>query len=199
MRNPTLEFWFEFASTYSYIAAMRIEAMCKDAGVALVWRPFMLGPIFKLQGWENSPFNLNPLRGAYMWRDMERLTQKFDLPWKRPSAFPRNTAPAARIAAAFSDAPWIGDFIRSAFVANFGEDFELNDESVLRRLLRNVAQDPDDVLARARSSGLREVLRRNTEHAIAIGICGAPNCVVNGEIFWGEETLEDAIAWARGR
>ena len=84
-----LEFWFEFASTYSYVAAMRIEELCREGGVELVWRPFMLGPIFALQGWSDSHFNLNERRGSYMWRDLERLTDKFGLPWRKPSRFPR--------------------------------------------------------------------------------------------------------------
>jgi len=93
-----IEFWFEFASTYSYVAAMQIEAKCRNAGVARAWRPFSLGPIFALQGWGDSHFNLNPRRGAYMWRDLERLTEKFGLPWQRPVALPAadDAAPARR-------------------------------------------------------------------------------------------------------
>ncbi len=70
--RPLLDFWFEFASTYSYPAAMRIAPLAKAAGVTLRWRPFLLGPIFKAQGWDNSPFNIYPTKGAYMWRDLER-------------------------------------------------------------------------------------------------------------------------------
>src|SRR4028119_111925 len=61
-RRPILEFWYEFASTYSYLAALRIEAMADEAGVALVWRPFLLGPIFSAQGRSSSPFNLYPAK-----------------------------------------------------------------------------------------------------------------------------------------
>jgi len=73
MTIPTIDFWFEFASTYSYPAAMRIASLAKTAGVAVRWRPFMLGPIFKAQGWETSPFNLYPAKGRNMWRDLERI------------------------------------------------------------------------------------------------------------------------------
>jgi 2-hydroxychromene-2-carboxylate isomerase len=194
--TPALEFWFEFASTYSYIAAMRIEALCEAAQVALVWRPFSLAPIFRLQGWETSPFTLNERRGTYMWRDMERLTAKFGLRWKQPSVFPRNTVLAGRVAAAFASAPWAGDYIRAAYVANFGDDRDLNDENVVRELIRSIGQDDERILHDALETDLRGGFRRNTEEAVQIGIFGAPNCVVGGELFWGEETLEDAIAWA---
>ena len=77
MNNLPIEFWFEFASTYSYIAAMRIEAEAELRGIRVDWRPFLLGPIFFAQGWKDSPFNLYPAKGRYMWRDMERLCDKF--------------------------------------------------------------------------------------------------------------------------
>jgi len=65
-----LDFWFDFASTYSYPAAMRIAPLAQQAGVMVRFRPFLLGPIFKIQGWPTSPFNLYPAKGRYMWRDL---------------------------------------------------------------------------------------------------------------------------------
>ena len=191
-----LHFWFEFASTYSYIAAMRIEALCAEASVPLVWRPFHLGPIFRLQGWSTSPFMLNERRGAYMWRDMERLAEKFGLPWNRPSVFPRNTTLASRVAAAHNTAPWIARYVEAAFLANFRDDRNLNDEQVVRALIRAIGEDDNAVMRAALEPGRSEALRKNTEEAIARGIFGAPNCIVGDELFWGEETLEDAVAWA---
>jgi 2-hydroxychromene-2-carboxylate isomerase len=195
--EPTLEFWFEFASTYSYIAAMRIEPLCRDAGVALVWNPFLLGPIFALQGWETSHFNLNERRGAYMWRDLERLTAKFGLPWRKPSEFPRNTTVPARVACAIADEPWCGDFVRRVYVANFGEDQAIDRPDVIAEILTELGQPAADILARAESPQFRPRLRENTQRATDLGIFGSPNCIVNGELFWGEEALEDAIDWSR--
>lgn len=190
-----LEFWFDFASTYSYVAAMRIERLCADAGVRLEWIPFLLGPIFALQGWNDSPFNLNERRGAYMWRDMERLTEKFALPWRKPSTFPRSSTLAARVACSASGETWRGDFIRATFVANFGRDEDIGERAVIAKVLRSLGQ-PAETIDRALGPGERGRLRENTERAIGSGIFGAPNCVVRGELFWGEEALEDAIAWA---
>jgi 2-hydroxychromene-2-carboxylate isomerase len=195
--NPTLEFWFDFASTYSYVAAARIERLCADAGVRLVWKPFALGPIFALQGWDDSHFNLNPRRGTYMWRDMERLTTKFGLPWKRPSLFPQNSIPALRVACTIAAEPWCADYVRRIYTANFGENRDISDESVIREILRELGQNADEVLATSASHEHRGDLRANTDKAIELGIFGAPNCVVGEELFWGEESLEDAIAWAK--
>ena len=98
MAIPALDFWFEFASTYSYPAAMRIAPLAKVAGVTVQWRPFMLGPIFKAQGWTTSPFNLYPAKGRNMWRDLERMCGALDLPFVRPELFPQNTLLATRVA-----------------------------------------------------------------------------------------------------
>jgi 2-hydroxychromene-2-carboxylate isomerase len=174
---------------------MRIAALCDAASVPLVWRPFFLGPIFKLQGPHAAPM-LNEQRRNYMWRDMERLTEKFGIPWKRPSVFPRNTTLALRVAAAHSSAPWIAQFVEAAFLANFRDDRDLNDEAVIRDVIRSIGENEQRVLHDALETDRRDALRHNTEEAIALGIFGAPNCVVDAELFWGEETLEDAVAWA---
>jgi hypothetical protein len=71
-----LTFWFEFASTYSYLSAMRIEKMARKADVDVIWKPFLLGPIFKAQNWDTSPFNIYPAKGRYMVRDIERIAQE---------------------------------------------------------------------------------------------------------------------------
>jgi 2-hydroxychromene-2-carboxylate isomerase len=119
-----LQFWFDPASTYSYVAAMRVEDACARAGVALEWKPFLLGPIFSAQlGIKDSPFNVQPVRGRYMWRDLARLCEKYRLPWRRPSAFPRNSVLAARVACAAG--PSIGAVTQAIFRANFAEDREI--------------------------------------------------------------------------
>lgn len=192
-----LEFWFEFGSTYSHVGAFRIEAECRAAGVPLVWRPFLLGPIFTAQqGIKDSPFNVNPVRGRYMWRDVERLCAKHGVPWRRPTVFPRNSVLASRVACAGEGAPWLGDFIRGVFRANFAEDRDISDPSMLAKLLKGFGVDPEPVLAQAVTVENKARLRANTEQAEALGIFGAPNCVIQGELFFGQDRITDAIAWA---
>jgi 2-hydroxychromene-2-carboxylate isomerase len=197
--KPELEFWFDFASTYSYVAAMRIQALCENGGVALAWKPFLLGPIFALQGWDDSPFNLIERRGAYMWRDLERLTTKFGIPWRKPTRFPRTATMAARVACLVAGESWCGDFVRAVFTANFAEDRDIGDEAVVTSVLDRLGKSGASLVAQATSPEYRGLLRANTEAAIALGIFGAPNCIVDGELFWGEEALDDAIDWACAR
>ena len=194
MAKP-VEFWFEFASTYSYLAAGRIEKLA--AGVPILWRPFLLGPIFHGQGWNNSPFNIYPVKGNYMWRDMERLTADYGLKLRRPTAFPRNGLLAARVALAHAEQDWIGAFVRGIYRANFAEDREIADPQVVSAVLQDLKLDPGSVLAAANSETNKAALKAQTERAIKLGLFGAPSFTVGEELFWGNDRLEQALAFAR--
>jgi 2-hydroxychromene-2-carboxylate isomerase len=191
-----LEFWYEFASTYSYLSALRIEKVAAAAKVELVWRPFLLGPIFRAQGWNDSPFNLYPAKGRYMWRDLERLAAGYQLPFRRPSAFPRNGLSAARIALVAEPEGWCPDWTRAVFTAEFAHDRDIGDAAVLAGLLETLGQHPGDVMDRAESPENKVSLRAQTERAQALGIFGAPSFVAGGELYWGNDRLGDAVAKA---
>ena len=107
-------FWFEFASTYSYLSAMRIEEMSRKADVDVIWKPFLLGPIFKAQNWDTSPFNLHPAKGRYMVRDIERIAKARGLVFRLPNPFPQNGLLAARLALVGLEEGW-GPVIRTVF------------------------------------------------------------------------------------
>jgi 2-hydroxychromene-2-carboxylate isomerase len=199
MAERPLQFWFEFASTYSYLSAMRIAEAAAAAGVPVEWRPFLLGPIFRDRGWNDSPFNVYPDKGRYMWRDMERLCARYGLPLRRPTRFPQNGLLAARVACAGAGAPWLPDFVRAVYRANFAEQRDIADRAVVAACARGAGSDAAAALARAESQETKDRLRAETEEAIRLGIFGAPSFVVGGELFWGNDRLEDALAWwARG-
>lgn len=196
---PTaIEFWFELASTYSYPAAMRIEALARAAGVPLRWRAFLLGPIFAAQCWNDSPFNLYPVKGRYMWHDLARICAAQGLPLRRPSAFPRGSLLAARLACAAAAEPWIGAFVRGLYTANFVHDRAIGEPEVVGSVLRDLGVDADRWLARGASAEAKQQLRAQTDAAIARGIFGAPAMTVGDELFWGNDRLEDAVACAIG-
>ena len=198
MSGQVLEFWFEFGSTYSYPAAARIEGLAADSGVGVSWEPFLLGPIFGRQGWNDSPFNIYPAKGRYMWRDMERLRAGYGIPFERPSRFPRDSLLAARIAclAAATGEPWLPDFARAVFRANFAEDREIGDAPVIRSVLGSLGLPGRELVERAKTPENKLLLRERTGRAVELGIFGAPSFVVGGELFWGNDRLEDALAWA---
>lgn len=195
-----LEFWFDLASNYSYLSAMRIEALAAARRVPLVWRPFLLGPIFKDRGWSTSPFVLDPVRGAYAWQDTARQAAKFGLPWRRPSVFPRDSLLAGRIALLLADTDAVGPFVRACMRRNFVLDQDIATEHDMTEVLAGL--DPQlglDAAAILRQAGTAEHklrLRAQVERARAAGIFGAPSFLVDGELFWGNDRLDDALVAA---
>lgn len=197
MRAPKLEFWFDFASTYSYLSAVRIEAAAEAASVRISWEPFLLGPIFKERGWGDSPFNVYPAKGRYMWRDLERLCEGYGVTFARPTRFPRSGLLAARVACLAGAEPWLPEFCRAVFRANFAEDREIEDPDEIRAILDSLDLPGRELVERAGTPENKRLLRHQTERAQELGIFGAPSFVVEGELFWGNDRLENALEWAR--
>ena len=195
-----LDFWFEFASTYSYPAAMRIADAAAARDITIRWRPFLLGPIFKAQGWDNSPFNLYPAKGRYMWRDLERICDGLRLPLERPAAFPQNTILASRVALVGLARGWGEDFCRAVYAAEFGEGRNIGEPDAVASVLRLLGQEAQAVMREAQSDAVKNALRAQTEEAARLGIFGAPSFVTaDGELFWGNDRLEAAVDWGSAR
>ncbi len=192
-----LEFWYDFASTYSYLSAMRIDAAAKAAGVEIIYRPFLLGPIFKTQGWTTSPFNLFPAKGRYMVRDIARVASARGVAFEMPSMFPANSLHAARLALAGEADGWLASFTRAVFEAEFAEQRDIADPAVLTSLLDRIGVDTPAALARSTTPEIKDRLRSRTETASARGLFGAPTFITeDGELFWGDDRLDQALAWA---
>jgi 2-hydroxychromene-2-carboxylate isomerase len=208
MPGTVLDFWFDFASTYSYPAAMRIGPLAAEAGVEIRFRPFLLGPIFKAQGWDTSPFNVYPAKGRHMWRDLERLCAELALPFRRPEPFPQNSLLAARVAlvgladtglgGAWPADIWGADFCRAVFRAQFGEGRRIDEPATMAAILDALALDARAILDAAQTDENKLRLRQQTDEAQRLGVFGAPTFVTaDGESFWGNDRLERALAWAR--
>jgi 2-hydroxychromene-2-carboxylate isomerase len=198
MSAPSLDFWFDFASTYSYPAAMRARALANAAGVELNFRPFLLGPIFKAQGWDTSPFNLYPAKGRNMWRDLERICADLSLPVRRPDPFPQNSLLAARVALVGLNETWGEEFCVAVFRAQFAQGRRIDDVAAITDLLTALKVPAAATLAAAQSDENKMRLRAQTEEAQRRGLFGAPTfTTADGELFWGNDRLERALAWAR--
>jgi len=217
--QPRLQFWYDFASNYSWIAARRIQAAARDAGVALQWKPFLLGPIFAASGWNDSPFNVYPAKGVYAWRDVARLADGLGLALTRPQPFPQNSLQAARLALALPEAA-LPAFTVALFAAEFEQGLGLSEAALRQALaaasaslepplaaasaniespLAAASANMESLLAAAGSDAVKRALRAQTEAAVAAGIFGAPAFIASdGELFWGNDRLEQALAWELG-
>ena len=198
-QQPTLEFWFEFGSNYSYLSVMRIEALARDAGIVIAWRPFLLGPIFRELGWSSSPFVLQEEKGRYVWRDMARQAEKYGLPFNKPSRFPRSAVLPLRVALLGADQAWLPAFCRAVMQQNWVDDIDIDSAGSVRLALQPLVGDAEAILREAQSEANKLALRRQTEEARRRGIFGAPTFFVGEEMFWGDDRLEDAVACARKR
>lgn len=193
--TPELEFWFELGSNYSYLTLHRIETVLEGTGIELLWRPFLLGAIFKEQGWATSPFVLQKAKGDYVKRDMERQAEKYGLPWRWPSTFPRPTLLPMRVATLGQDSEWISSFCRAVSRKNFVEDCDVESVEQVDGILKSLGLPAEQILEEAQSDAIRTQLRVQTAEAKRKGIFGAPTFVANRELFWGDDRLEDAIEW----
>lgn len=191
-----IDFFFEFASTYSYPASMRIEALATEAGHTVVWRPFLLGPLLHAQqGLTDSPFNAFPIKGRYMWRDLARVCNEQGLPLRTPAKFPQSGLLAARCTLAVPDTARAG-FVKAVYTENFANGAIISEQDVVGRCLESVGETPADIFARAGSDEVKAQLKTNTEEAISRGVFGSPTFFTrDSEMFWGNDRLEDAIAW----
>ena len=191
-----LEFWLDFGSNYSYLSAMRIEALAREKKVQVIWKPFLLGVVFKALGWETSPFVLQKIKGDYTWRDMARQCEKYGLPWRQPSAFPRTALLPMRVALVGADQGWIAPFARRMMAMNFAADRDIDNLEAVSEVLVELGLDARAIVALALTPDNKLRLRRQTEQAQALHLFGAPSFIIDGELFWGNDRLDDALAHA---
>ncbi|TVQ38367.1 MAG: 2-hydroxychromene-2-carboxylate isomerase [Geminicoccaceae bacterium] len=189
-------FWFEFSSPYSYIAAERLRAAHLHAP-QVNWRPFLLGPILKAKGHDPAAFDEGSPKRAYMWRDVERLAEKFAIPFERPRIFPQNGLMAARIATAFPNERWLVDFVCAVFHAAFAHGHDIAEVETLHDILDGMGLPTEGLIEEAEQPGTKKALRDATAEAQSLGIFGAPSFTVGHELFWGQDRLDDALDWAR--
>ena len=159
-RPAEIEFWFEFASNYSYLSVMRIEEAARRLGVRIIWKPFLLGPIFRALGFETSPFLLQKEKGAYMWQDMVRQCRKYGLRWTKPSGFPRLSVLPARVALLGAQEPWIGAFCRQVMELNFVHDEDINKAERLTPILTELGLPAAEILQQAQTDSAKTRLAR---------------------------------------
>jgi len=191
-----IEFWFSIGSTYSYLTVMRLDAYATLQGLEIVWRPFNVREIMIEQN--NIPFANKPVKSAYMWRDIERRATRYGLPIKVPAPYPLEQLPLAnQIAILGMEEDWGRRYVMETYRLWFQEGLPAGEDPNLSRSLEAVGQDPEDVLARAQTSEMEAALAAATDEARQAGIFGAPSFIVDGELFWGDDRVHDALAWAR--
>ena len=192
-----LTFWYDFSSSYSFLAALRMEDVAHNAGVVVDWQPFLLGLIFRDAGYSGSPNLMFPAKTAYMWRDIARRAAQRGEAFQVPEPFPQKSVAAARAALALKrlERP---AFTAALFRQLFQQGRDISDLETIAEAARTCDLDPDSVVAGASDADAKAALFDTNERAKAHGIFGAPTFIASdGELFWGDDRLDDALAWER--
>jgi len=193
---PDIDFWYSIGSTYSFLTIMRLDDWCAEHQAQVNWRPFDVRAVMSEQ--KNIPFAGKPVKSAYMWRDIERRAAKYHIHAKLPAPYPiSNLELANQVALLGIREGWGKSFTQNLYRIWFEDGIEAGGENAMSEALFRCQLDPLPVLARARSPEIETALKAETETAVGLGVFGAPSFVTRGEVFWGDDRLEDALSWAR--
>jgi 2-hydroxychromene-2-carboxylate isomerase len=175
---------------------MRIEELAARAGVSVNWRPFSVRALMREQG--NTFHTISP-RTAYMWRDIERRAAEHGLPFVRPPIWPTDPDQLAnRVGIVAASEGWCAAYAKASFRSWYLDGKELGDLAALCAVLRELGKALEGVIARANSEAVRALYDSETDVARELGVFGVPTFAVGREIFWGDDRLEQALAWASG-
>lgn len=184
--GKTLEIWWDFSSPYAYLGSTQAEALAARTGATLVWRPMLLGGLFKTIGQVDAPvLTWSQPKQAHTFKDLSRWAEHYGVPFKFPSRFPMNTIKAMRCYLALPESRK-KDFREKTFRAYWAEDKDIADDATLKAL---IGQDADAILSKTQDPAIKQELIAMTQKAAESGVFGAPTWVVDGESYWGQDRI----------
>jgi 2-hydroxychromene-2-carboxylate isomerase len=194
MANP-IDFYFDFSSPYGYLASTRIEALAAKHGRSVVWRPHLLGAVFKING--QQPLASIPLKGVYTAHDLARSARLLKVPFRLPTKFPVGATAPSR---AFY---WVSDrdpvlakrLAQALYYAYFAEDRDISSPEVTANIAAKTGVDRAALTQALEDPAVKERLRTEVDAAIERGVFGSPYIVVDGEPFWGSDRLDQVDRW----
>jgi 2-hydroxychromene-2-carboxylate isomerase len=192
-KRDTIDFYFFIGSMYTFLTVMRIDRVEDTTGVRVVWRPFSVRDI--MIEMDNRPLS-KPKKLAYMWRDLHRRAEMYGFGFEGDAPYPLQEADLAnRVAVVGAREGWCADYARATYRRWFVDKQECGMEPNLSDSLREIGEDPARVIALAMSDEIGAAYKAGTDEARTLGIFGAPSFVARGEVFWGDDRLDDAVTW----
>jgi 2-hydroxychromene-2-carboxylate isomerase len=190
-----IDFYFDFSSPYGYFAATKIDDIAAKYARTVVWRPILLGAIFKITG--QQPLPTIPLKGSYAKHDLARSARRFSIPFKLPSKFPIAGQAPSR---AFY---WVGDrdpalarkLAQALYRAYFAEDRDISSPEITANVGAKLGINRDELVQALNDPAVKERLKSEVDAAIERGVFGSPYIIVDGEPFWGSDRLEQVEKW----
>ena len=192
-----IDFYFSIGSTYTYLAVTRILDVEKKHHVQFNWKPFSVRAIMKEMN--NIPFPKDKLNKVnYMWRDIERRAEGYGFFAKTPVPYPLSEFDLAnQIAILGLDKGWGTDYIRLTYKKWFQEGKEPAIDPSISEICKELGLNKDEIISEAKSEIFEKKYISNTDSARKKKVFGSPSFIVENEIFWGDDRMEDAINWAK--
>jgi 2-hydroxychromene-2-carboxylate isomerase len=188
-----IDFWFAIGSMFTFLTVMRIDRVEDMTGIHFVWRPFSVRDI--MIEMDNRPIS-KPVKFEYLWRDLHRRAEMYGFAFDGKAPYPtKNGDLANRVAIVGAQEGWCADYVRATYRRWFVEKQEPGSEPNLSESLREIGEDPARVIALAERQAAHDAFKAATDEARQLGIFGAPTFVTHGEVFWGDDRLEDAVTW----
>ena len=190
-----IDFYFDFSSPYGYFAATKIDDIAAKYGRTVVWRPILLGAIFKITG--QQPLPTIPLKGSYAKHDLARSARLFGVPFKLPSKFPvAGQAPSRAFYWVSDRDPVLARTLAQAlYRAYFAEDRDISSPEVTANVAAKLGVNRDELAQALNDPAVKERLKSEVDAAIERGVFGSPYIIVDGEPFWGSDRLDQVDKW----
>ena len=192
-----IDFYFSIGSTYTYLSVTRILDVEKKHGVKFNWKPFSVRII--MNEMNNHPFpDDKKSKVDYMWRDIERRAEGYGFSAKTPVPYPLTQFDLAnKLAILGLKEGWGVDYVRLTYKRWFQENKEPAVEPNISEICSELKLDKDKVILNANSEKIEKEFLANTDSARNNKVFGSPSFIVNNEIFWGDDRMEDAINWSK--
>ncbi|MDC3084906.1 2-hydroxychromene-2-carboxylate isomerase [Gammaproteobacteria bacterium] len=192
----SIDFWFSIGSTYTYLSVTRVDSISKSENVIFNWIPFSVRKI--MMEMDNIPFTppSKKIKSDYMWRDIERRAQFYGLSPKLPAPYPLTQFDLAnKIAILGMNEGWGINYVKNTYQRWFEERKEPATETNLSEIMEDMNLNKDEVLKKVNSPEIESIYQKNTSNAFQSGVFGSPTFIYEGEVFWGDDRLEDCIKW----
>ena len=193
-----VNFWFSIGSTYTYLAVNRLQELAIKENIKFNWHPFSVRKI--MMDMDNIPFTppSKKIKSDYMWRDIERRAKFYGFEAKVPAPYPLKEFDLAnQIAVLGMNEGWGVDYVIKTYQRWFQHGKEPATEPNLTEILEELNLDHQETIQKANDNKIKDQYLKNTESAYEKGVFGSPSFIFEGEVFWGDDRLEDCIKWIR--
>ena len=195
-----IDFWFSIGSTYTYLSVNRIAEVAKKESLSINWKPFSVRKI--MMDMDNVPFTppSKKVKSDYMWRDIERRAKFYGFEAKVPAPYPLKEFDLAnQIAILGMNEGWGVDYVTITYKRWFQQGMEPATEPNLSEIFNELNLNKDEISKNANSKEIKNQYLQNTDNAYKLGIFGSPTFIYKGEVFWGDDRLEDCIKWIKSQ